>query len=103
MKFKKGDRVCAVLVCNKWGVDFLCYVGELDKIEKRPNSNPVAQIKVDTRYSIVTKTKHEPVVSRVDAKLFKILLWTPEVKAQIKEVRSQSRILNEATLKLKEL
>lgn len=98
MKFKKGDRVCALLVCNKWGVDFMCYVGHLQAIEKKGLQNPVAQIKVDTYYDLNTKHKHDPTVTRVDIRLFKLLLWTDEVKAKIKTLRTQSRELN-ATVK----
>lgn len=103
MKFKKGDRVCAILVCNKWGVDLTCYVGELQKVEKVGNMNPVAQINVDTYISLGKKEKHKPTVTRVDVKLFKLLLWTDDVKEKIKQVRDCSRELHKQTVGLRQL
>lgn len=102
MKFKKGDKVCALLVCNKWGVDFMCYVGELQKIEQVQGRNPVAQINVDSYYDLKIKHRHAPTVTRVDVKLFKLLPWTHEVKLKIQDLRDQSRKLNKMTRELKD-
>jgi hypothetical protein len=105
-KLRKGDRVCALLVCNKWGVDLTCFVGTLKKIEKRGMNGelPAAVITVDKTFFL-----YGPVENRkehdfeLDARLWKILPWTKDTRTKIKEVRTAARVLDQLTRKVRAL
>jgi hypothetical protein len=104
MKFSKGDRVCVLLVCNKWGVDFTCYVGALVKVEKKGQfANPTAELLVDKYIGLDSKQKHEPRKVVVDIRLFKMLHWNDENKALVKELRKQSKVLHQLTTDIKSI
>jgi hypothetical protein len=100
LKLRKGDRVCALLVCNKWGVELTCFVGELLKVEKTTYST-VVSINVDFYMDLTSKRKQPPHVFTLDAKLFKVLPWTLEMQEKIRAVRDQARLLDQATKTLR--
>jgi hypothetical protein len=105
-KLTKGERVCALLVCNKWGIDFTCFVGVLQKVEKRGLNGemPVATIEVDKAfylYGPVQEQKAHPY--HLDARLWKILPWNKETRAEVKSLRKACRTLDEMTRKVKAL
>lgn len=105
-KFKKGDRVCALLVSNRWGIDLTCFVGELKKIEKRgpDGTMPVAVIHVTKSFFLYgapeDRKGHD---FHLDARLWKILPWTQETRDLIKELRAESRVLDQLTRKVRAL
>jgi hypothetical protein len=91
MKFKKGEKVCAVIVANKWGVEFSCFVGVLESVERKPGSNPVVTMSTRRYIGLTTDQKYDkPTSQRIDAKVFKVMPWNDEVKAFVKELRDQS-------------
>jgi hypothetical protein len=105
-KLAKGDRVCALLVCNKWGVDFTCFVGTLKKVEKRGLNGemPIATVSVDKvffLYGPVQEQKEHDF--SLDARLWKLLPWTKETRTEIKHLRKACRMLNELTRKVRDL
>jgi hypothetical protein len=100
MKFRKGDKVCALLVANKWGVDFTCFCGKLVKIEER-GSLLVAKIMVSTYYDLYKKQKHKPSEFSLDVRLFKLLPWNEQTKEYVKSVRKASQTLHEVTCKVR--
>lgn len=105
-KFAKGDRVCALLVCNRWGVDLTCFVGELKKVEKRgPNGEmPIVTINVDKSIFLYGEPQNQkPHDFTLDARVWKILPWTKETRTEIKGLRKACRMLDAMTKKVKAL
>lgn len=105
-KFAKGDRVCALLVCNKWGVDFTCFVGTLKKVEKRgPNGEmPIATINVDKCFFLKGPVQEQkPHDFQLDVRLWKLLPWNKETREEVKNLRKACRLLDEMTKKVKAL
>jgi hypothetical protein len=105
-KFAKGDRVCALLVCNRWGVEFNLFVGTLMKVEKRgfDGKTPIVTINVDTYLYLNGPSQNQkPHDFVLDANLWKILPWNKETRAEIKQLRKACRMLNEMTKKVKAL
>jgi len=102
IEFHKGDRVCAVLVCNKWQVDFSCFCGRLVRIEKNEFVNK-AVIRVTTYFTLYEKQKHKPTEYVLDIDLFKLLPWNEENRKKVRELRLASRTLNRMTFFLKRI
>lgn len=100
MKFRKGDKVCLLLVNSRWGIDLTCFVGTLVKIEITPYS-VVAHVDVTRYISLVKNEKYkQPTLYKVDAKLFKLLPFNESTKAQIREILKQSRRLSKTVQQL---
>ncbi len=99
MKFRKGDKVCALLIANRWSVDFTCFMGRLVKIEETP-SVLKATILVTRYYGLYGGHEHDPKEFVLDIRLFKMMHWNAETKSKVKELRAASRTLHEMTKKL---
>jgi hypothetical protein len=105
-KFAKGDRVCALLVCNKWGVDFTCFVGTLQKVEKRGHAGemPVATITVDKSFFLYGPVQEQKSHDfKLDVRLWKLLPWTKETRDEVSNLRKECRVLDEMTKKVRAL
>lgn len=105
-KIKKGDKVCALLVSNKWGVDLTCFVGTLKGIEKRgaDGAIPVAVITVTRTFFLYGAPQEQKAHDfHLDARLWKILPWTKETRDEIKKLREASRLLDQLTRKVRAL
>jgi hypothetical protein len=100
MKFSKDDKVCALLIANKWGIDFTCFVGKLVKVEKSP-ANTVAHIEVTRYIGLLSTQRHKPTLFKLDIRLFKLLHWNPDTKEKVKELRNVSRTLHQLTREIK--
>lgn len=100
MKFAKGDKVCALLVNNKWGVEYTCFVGELEKVEKT-SYGTIAHIQVTKSISLYDKKEYPASLFRLDAKLFKILPWNDTTKLKLKTLREASKVLDKLTREIK--
>lgn len=96
MKFRKGDKVCALLVCNKWGVDLTCFIGTLSKISNAGSSKQ-ATIEVTRYVDLVSTQKHKPRPFVLDLKLWQLLHWNLNTKEKLKQLRATSRSLNKIT------
>lgn len=99
MKYKKGDRVCALLVANKWGIDFTCFMGKLVKIEETTMVLK-ATILVTDYYGLYHHQKHKPKEFTLDIRVFKLMRWDAKTKTEVKELRAASRVLHKMTKKL---
>lgn len=93
MKFRTGDRVCALLVANRWGVDFTCFCGRLVEIEER-GAVLSAKIKVTQYFSLYGKKTCKSAEFNLDIRVFKLMKWTEETKAHVIAVRKASRELD---------
>lgn len=105
-KVKKGDKVCALLVSNKWGVDLTCFVGTLQDIEKRGANGemPVAVINVTKTFFLYGAPKEQKAHDfHLDARLWKILPWNKATRDEIKKLREASRVLDQLTRKVRAL
>lgn len=100
--FKKGDKVCALLVANRWGIDFTCFCGRLVRIEQTATIRK-AVIKVTVYIDLQTRQKHPPSEYTLDVRLFKLLHWNEETKAKIKELRAASRKMHKLTRSVRAL
>lgn len=96
MKYRKNDKVCALLVANRWGVDFTCFCGRLVAIEERGTVR-AAKIMVSVYYDLFVKKKHKPSEFNLDIRLFKLMPWNDETKTYLREIRQASRTLHELT------
>lgn len=98
MKFKKGDKVALVLIANKWGLDFTCYIGTLKKVEKKGQySNPTATISCTKYIGLDSKQTHDPRDVCVDVRLFKMVHWNEEIKTKLRKLREVSQQLHALT------
>ncbi len=99
-KFKKGDKVCALLVANRWGVDFTCFCGRLVNIEER-GTVLSAKIMVSVYYDLFVKKKHKPSEFNLDIRLFKLMPWNNETRAHLRQVRAASQTLHALTKRIR--
>ena len=100
MKYRRGDKVCALLVANRWGVEFTCFCGRLVNIEER-GTVLAAKIMVSVYYDLFVKKTHPPSEFSLDIRLFKLMPWNNETKSHIRAVRQASRTLHELTIRSK--
>lgn len=93
MKFRKGDKVCLLLVNSRWGIDVTCFVGRLVKIEVSPYAK-AAHVDVTRYISLVKNEKYkQPTLYKVDVKHFKLLPFDEHTKAHVRDILKQSRRL----------
>lgn len=100
MKFRRGDKVCALLVANKWGVDFTAFMGKLVKIEDTGTIRK-ATIKVTRYYSLYEMQRHKPKEFCLDIRVFKLLKWDDASKAEVIALRNASRTLHKMTARVR--
>lgn len=100
MKFRRGDKVCALLVANKWGVDFTAFMGKLVGIEDT-GSILKAKIMVTRYYSLHENQKHSPKEFTLDIRVFKLLHWNDETKKEVAALRLASRSLHKMTKRVR--
>lgn len=100
MKFRRGDKVCALLVANKWGVDFTAFMGRLVSVEET-GSILKAKIKVTRYYSLYESKKHAPKEFTLDIRVFKLLHWNSSTKNEVIKLRDASRMLHRMTKKVR--
>jgi hypothetical protein len=102
MKFRRGDKVCALLVANKWGIDFTAFMGKLVSVEQTEYVKK-ATIRVTHYYSLYSMDKHQPKEFTLDIRLFKLLKWNSTTKKKVGDLRTACRMLDQMTKNVKNL